>query len=397
MKTIKSHSLKKSILTILALALLFSGCDPFDTYAQYTYQSPEQMKDGIVTGTLNEVQVEVRAIEDAVDEILSGRFTEVHSMLIFKENKLVLEEYFTGHVFDWDAPYHHGEWVEWDETMLHNIHSSAKSITSACIGIAIDQGFIHSVSQSVFDYLPEHQHLKTGGKEHITIEHLLTMTSGLKWREWSAPYSSAENPIIGVWFQDKDPVSYILEKPLLHEPGKVFNYSTGNMVLLGEIIHQATHMPIEEFSRKYLFEPLGIDSCDWPVKYENGVDSNVLYLTPRAMGKVGLTYLNGGIWNGERILNGEWVENSARPFGGNQGINIPGEQSGKMGYSYSWWTKEYVESGNTIHMYAASGFGGQHIMVLPEVNTVVVFTGGNYYSKRPPFKILKKYIIPALH
>jgi CubicO group peptidase (beta-lactamase class C family) len=67
-----------------------------------------------------------------------------------------------------------------------------------------------------------------------------------------------------------------------------------------------------------------------------------------------------------------------------------------MGYSYSWWTKQYSRSGNTIHMYAASGFGGQHIMVFPELNMVVVFTGGNYLTKRPPFKILKKYVIPAI-
>ena len=78
------------------------------------------------------------------------------------------------------------------------------------------------------------------------------------------------------------------------------------------------------------------------------------------------------------------------------GINVPGEPSGKLGYAYTWWTKEYSHSGKRIYMYAAGGWGGQHIMVLPEVNTVVVFTGGNYLTKRPPFKILKKYIIPAM-
>lgn len=78
------------------------------------------------------------------------------------------------------------------------------------------------------------------------------------------------------------------------------------------------------------------------------------------------------------------------------GINIPGEPSGKLGYSYSWWTKDYFKSGKVTHMYAAGGFGGQHIMVLHDLNTVVVFTGGNYLSRRPPFKIIKKYVIPAL-
>ena len=93
-------------------------------------------------------------IEKAVSEIYSGKYKEVHSMLIFKDDKLVLEEYFTGHDYQWDAPNHHGELVTWDRSMQHCLHSVTKSIISICIGIAIDQGFIESVHQSIFDYLP---------------------------------------------------------------------------------------------------------------------------------------------------------------------------------------------------------------------------------------------------
>ena len=91
-----------------------------------------------------------------------------------------------------------------------------------------------------------------------------------------------------------------------------------------------------------------------------------------------------------------WVEKSATTFPGNTRINVPGEDSGWNGYSYTWWTKTLYKSGKRINMYSASGFGGQHIMILPELNTVVAFTGGNYITKRPPFKILKNYIIPAI-
>jgi len=219
----------------------------------------------------------------------------------------------------------------------------------------------------------------------------------LEWREWSAPYSSAYNPTIGIWFQDKDPISFILAKPLINEPGTSFNYATGNMVLLGEIIRNATKMTIDEFSNNYLFEPLQIDSSRWAVKYENGVDANNLMITPRAMVKFGAAFLNNGIYNGEHIIPEQWVEKSATSFPGNQGINVPGEPSGRLGYSYSWWTKTYYKSGKRIHMYTASGFGGQHIMVFPELNSVVVFTGGNYLTRRPPFKILEKYIIPSIN
>ena len=141
---------------MVILSLLLVSCEMFNTSAQYTYQTPERVIDGIEAGTL--------------------------------------EEYFPGHKYQWDAPYHLGEWVSWDRDMNHHLMSSTKSVTSALIGIAIDLGFIQSVHQSIFDYLPEHRHLATEGKEEITIEHLLTMTSGLEWREWSAPYSSYENP-----------------------------------------------------------------------------------------------------------------------------------------------------------------------------------------------------------
>ncbi len=397
MKRYNGLFMKKAIFLFIALSILNVSCQ-LDSSGQYTYRRPENIYDGFDVGTLEEVHIDGRLIAKAVDRIYQGKFTEVNAMLIYKDNKLVFEEYFQGHDYQWDAPYHHGEWVTWDRDMLHDIMSASKSITSACVGIAIDHGFIESVYQSIFDYLPEHQHLKTYGKENITIEHLLTMTAGLDWPEWSAPYSSVENPCIGIWFQDKDPITFILDKPLMHEPGTSFNYSTGNMQVLGEIIRHATDMTFDAFAKIYLFEPLGIDTSDYYLKFPNGVvEVNSLRITPRAMVKFGVTFLNEGIWNRQQIISEQWVEKSATPFAGNHGINVPGEPSGKLGYSYTWWTKEYSQSGKKIHMYTASGFGGQHIMVLPEVNTVVVFTGGNYLSKRPPFRILEKYILPAIH
>ncbi len=388
--------MKTYILNIIILSLLLGSCNMYNTSAQYSYDAPELINDGLEVGSLVDEGMNLKAIEDAVNGILGGRYPEVHSMLIYKDGRLVLEEYFQGHEYQWDAPYHHGDLVIWDRDMIHHLMSSTKSVTSALIGIAIDQGFINDVHQSIFDYLPEHGYMATGGKEVISIEHLLSMSSGLEWREWSAPYSSGENPCIGIWFLDMDPISFILGMPLVDKPGTNFNYSTGNMVVLGEIIHNATQLSIDEFARIYLFEPLGIDTADWALQYENGVDANNLRLTPRAMTKIGALFLNRGSWEGKQIVPEAWIEKSAIPYGSNKGINIPGEPSGKLGYSYGWWTKDYHQSGKMIHMYAAGGFGGQHIMILPEVNTVVVFTGANFLTRRPPFKILEKYLIPAL-
>jgi CubicO group peptidase (beta-lactamase class C family) len=107
-------------------------------------------------------------------------------------------------------------------------------------------------------------------------------------------------------------------------------------------------------------------------------------------------FLNNGVWNDDQIISEQWVEKSATSFPGNDGINVPGTDSGRVGYSYSWWTKQYSNSGKDIHMFWAGGWGGQRIMVFPEVNTVVVFTGGTYTSEVQTFNILEKYVIPAI-
>jgi CubicO group peptidase (beta-lactamase class C family) len=404
--------MKKGILLISIASLLFISCQSTPSI-QYTYRPPENINDGLDVGTLEEVNIDSTLIEKAVNDINRGKYGEVHSMLIFKDNKLVLEEYFPGHEYVWEAANHHGEMVNWDRIMDHPIHSVTKSVTSICIGIAVDKGYIDSVHQSIFDYLPEHQHLNIDGKDKITIEHLLTMTSGLEWHEWNAPYSSRDNDAIEIWFQDaegkKDPISYVLEKPLVDTPGTKFNYSGGNMIVLGEIIKHATGMDIDEFSGMYLFEPLGIESFNWGVRFPNGVieAASGLEITPRAMAKIGVTFLNNGVWHAKQIIAEQWVEKSATPFADNQGINVPGTDSRNVGYSYSWWTKHYPESGwqlsckssNTVrglYLYYAGGWGGQRIIVFPELNAVVVFTGGNYTYNVKTFNILEKYVIPAL-
>ena len=368
----------------------------------YAYRPPENINDGLDVGTLDEVSVDSELIEEAVNDIKRGKYREVHSILIFKDSKLVLEEYFEGHKYQWDAPEHHGELVAWNKSIQHCVHSVTKSITSACIGIAIDKGFIESVHQSIFDYLPEYQHLNTDGKDKITIEHLLTMTSGLEWMEWNAPYSSRDNPIIEIWFQEseqnKHPFTFILEGSLIDAPGTSFRYFGGNQIVLGGIIENATQMDIDEFSAEYLFGPLEIDSFDWWSRFESGVieAASGLKMTPRDMVKIGAAFLNEGVWNGERIVSEEWVEKSAIPFADNKGIDCPGTDRKNVGYSYSWWTKTFTDSGEGIHMFLAGGWGGQRIIVFPELNTVVVLIGGTYTSSTRIISLLERHIIPAL-
>ena len=387
--------MKNTILILSLLSLLATSCN--NCASRYLYNAPKNMNDGIETGTIENVDIDDTRIARATNEINCGKYGEVHSMLIYKDNLLVFEEYFQGHIFQWDAPGYYGEQVQWRYEMPHHIMSCTKSFTSACIGIAIDLGYIENVHQSIFEFLPDHQHLKTNNREYITIEHLLTMTSGLAWNEWGAPHGTSANDIDMLYFDCKDPVSCVLERPLVAEPGQVFTYNGGGMVVLGEILKNATNLNIDEFSKKYLFEPLGIDSTEW-TKYSNGMfdAAGSLKLIPRDMLKLGVSYLNNGVWNGERIISSEWIKNSSNTYNKNEKINIPMEDSGRNGYAYSWWTSELSYSGEKIKMYRAGGWGGQSIMVFPGFDMVVVFTGGNYAANSKLYKLLTRYVLPAI-
>ncbi|WP_372650160.1 serine hydrolase domain-containing protein [Draconibacterium sp.] len=203
------------------------------------------MNDGIHVGTSADANIDERFIQDAVRKIYAGKFGEIHSMLIYKNDKLVVEQYFPGHLYAWDKPYYHGEYVEYGPETMHSVMSVTKSFVSACIGIAVDKGFIKSVDQSIFDYLPEHQHLKTNNREYITIEHLLTMTSGLAWDEWSAAHGTeSANDMDRLYFDCDDPVTCVLDREWWAEPGTSFTYNGGGIVILGEILRNASSLSL---------------------------------------------------------------------------------------------------------------------------------------------------------
>jgi CubicO group peptidase (beta-lactamase class C family) len=119
-------------------------------------------------------------------------------------------------------------------------------------------------------------------------------------------------------------------------------------------------------------------------------------MTPRDMLKFGMTYLNRGYWNGMKIIPEDWVTWSSVAYNNNKRINIPIEDSGKNGYGYTWWITEHDHNGKKISMYRANGWGGQTIMVIPDLEMVIVFTGGNYASRSSLFKLVNRYIIPSI-
>lgn len=385
------------VIILFLILCLNTQCEK-DFSDQFPYKPPSDLNDGLKVSTLDEVNMDEAMLRKAVGRIDKGRYGEIHSMLIYKDDLLVFEDYYDGHQYQWDAPGHYGEFVTWNSDMQHCIHSDTKSIVSLCIGIAIDRGFIQSVNQSIFEYLPDYQDLNKNNKDYVTIEHLLTMTSGFRWEEWGVSLGSVENDQIGIWFWENGPMDYVLHRELVAVPGTRFNYSGGDIQILVEILENATGMPLDEFSEKYLFEPLGISSFDWWLIFATGEIQGAggLKLTPRDMIKIGAMMKNKGVWNGTRVISEDWINHCITPYAGNREIKVPGEDLGKVGYAYTWWTKDFTFKGNTIEMFSALGWGGQKITVIPEYDLVIVFTGANYNSRVHDLEIIERFILPAI-
>ena len=190
----------------------------------------------------------------------------------------------------------------------------------------------------------------------------------------------------------------ILERPLVNKPGTKYVYHSGSTVILGEIIKNATGMDIEAFSWEYLFGPMGIETPAWDWINDTGViyAGGSQMLTSREMLKFGVTYLNDGTWDGQQIIPEEWISLSSVPFGNNTRIKVPGVDGGRKGYGYQWWIWDTEHNGDRLNTFFAFGWGGQYIIVIPELETVIVFTGGIYTSNMHNFKIMERYILPAM-
>jgi CubicO group peptidase (beta-lactamase class C family) len=303
-----------------------------------------------------------------------------------KDGKLVFEEYFIGYTFDYNDPQYKGELTDYEIDTIHNTASVTKSITSALVGIAIDQGSIQGVDEKMFAFFPDYASLSDERKGAITLEHLLTMTSGLEWNEWNLPYRDTRNDLIQLFFVF-DPIEYILAKPVVNEPGTRWYYNSGGTDILGEVIREATGLRMDDFAEEYLFVPLGITDYEWVHINPDMISAHGgLKLRPRDMAKLGYLFLNGGMWDGERIVSKEWVEESTKGQ-----FFVHGER-----YGYQWWSRSYSYGSTAVVSFYADGWGGQRIMVFPSLDMVVVFTGGNYVEEVPVDLIIERHILPAV-
>ena len=384
---------------VLILAVLISCSDdknnnPVITNPEGTYQYtvPEQTNDGWLTASVTEVGMLEEPLVEMVRMIDTFQNHQIHNILIFKEGKLVFEEYFTALQYDDSPPSNGNSMMDYDREMLHYLASGSKSVTSVLFGIAIKQGFIDpNLDLKITEYFPHYSSILRGSKKDITVKHLLTMTSGLDFDENTYPYGDQRNDVTAL-FYESDPIRFVLSKSMHAAPGEVFHYNSGVTNVIADIIRLQSDRNLLNFANQYLFEPLGISNYSWQqIRGEYYFASGGLSLRPRDMAKIGQLFLNNGLWEGEQILSPEWIEASMKSY-------VVPDMNITSGYGYQWWV-ESANAGSTVINYCMSaGYGEQYMFVVPALELIMVFNGG-YFSEPitlSPFQLVDNYIVYAL-
>jgi CubicO group peptidase (beta-lactamase class C family) len=270
----------------------------------------------------------------------------LHSAIVIRNGYIVAEGYNADYVVD--TP--------------QDLFSVTKSITGILTGIAIQEGKLKGTAQKLTDFYP--QLASDSIKSTLTLGNLLSMNAGLEWdntneRSTTEMYDSPN------WVQ------YVLNRPVLSPPGKIFQYSNGNAHVMSAILQKATGKSTTEYARDKLFDPIGIKDVMW-YQDPQGIDIGAFAVQMRArdMARLGFLYLYNGKWDNKQIVPESWVENSVTK-------KMDGEfnDGTKGGYGYFWWLKHLdLEGGRKADLFYAAGSGGQRIYVVPEYNLIFVVT-----------------------
>jgi CubicO group peptidase (beta-lactamase class C family) len=298
-----------------------------------------------------------------------GRVSGLHALLVSRGSKRVFEHYGRGEDESWGRRL---GTVVFAPDVMHDLRSVSKSVVGLIYGIALAAGKVPPPQAKLYDQFPEYANLaKQPGRDRLTVQHGLTMTLGLEWDELTIPYGNpgnSENAMEAA----PDRFRFILERPIVGEPGLSWTYCGGATALLGRLIAKGTGEDLLAYSRRVLFDPLEVGPAEWA----QGKDGEFraasgLRLLPRDMLKFGQLVLAGGRWNGMQIVPSDWVKRATTPL-----VAIDRGRS----YGYHWYTGEAIAgTPPRSHPWVAGiGWGGQRLFVLPTLDLVVAINCGNY-------------------
>jgi CubicO group peptidase (beta-lactamase class C family) len=334
--------MRKTLFVFLLITWIIPGCA--SQQAPIAVPPPSYWPtQGWQTSTPEEQGFDSARIAEGLQS-MRDRGIDIHSLTVIRNDQMILDAYF--------YPY--------DGESSHVTASVTKSVLTTLIGIAADQGKL-SLDDRMVSFFPDRAIANRGfWKDRITVRQLAGMTSGLDCVSANDEQTLTEMGAAPDWVQ------FTLDLKVTHIPGTYFEYCSPGMHVLSAILQEATGVTAAEFARIHLFEPLGITDVLWesdPQGYTDGWAG--LYLQPRDLAKIGFLMLHQGRWDGKQIVSSRWVTEATR---------LQKKTGRGDDYGYGWWVPQpaqFVE-------FVAAGRGGQHIRVLPQLNTVIVTTGGGF-------------------
>lgn len=347
----------------------------------WVYRRPSAENDGWPVASLDEVGISRETLTPLVQMLInmpmdSVRSQQIHGMLIARNGKLVLEEYFHG----------------FHRERLHDTRSAAKSITSFLVGAAMEGGVPVSPTTRVYQVMesPATFAALESRKRALTLEHLLTMSSGLDIDD-SDPNSVGNEDTMQEQREQPDWYRYTLELKTVRDPGEKAVYGSANPNLAGGVLAKVSGRWLPELFQSLVAGPLQIRH--YAMDLQPGGEAYMgggVQIAPRDFLKIGQVMADGGRWHGQRIVSPAWATKStARLF-----------EIGANGYGYLWWVRDFPHQGGTVRAFYAGGNGGQVIMGIPELHLAIAFFGGNY-SDPVMFNTQRvyvpKYILPAVN
>lgn len=357
----------KKFLILISLV----SCGTLCAQQKYEYQTPALLNDGWEIGNASKEGLNLQLFEQFFTA-LNAQEHKLHSMLLVKEGKLVMEEYFNGY----------------DHEQRQDLRSVTKSVISLLIGIALEEGRITSVDDPVAKYVPEFSRAVDAGsdKQSITIRHLLTMSSGMDCNDWDKQSAGQEDKL----YKKKNWLKHMAGLAMLSDPGTESYYCTGCVMLLAHILELTSGLSWRYEAQKYLFGPMGITDVEFAHTSKKSMPeaSKRLYMRPRDVAKLGQLILKWGQWEQKQLVPASWIEQ----------ISFRKTQISGLDHSYLWWKLPFEKDGKKVDATCATGNGGQYILVFPEYDLVAIFTGGAYNSQEDklPFAIVNKVILPSL-
>lgn len=305
---------------------------------------------------LTSVKMSQDTIAKLIQLINSNPPNDFRGMVVIKDNKLVVEEYFNTY---------------WRET-IHDIRSAGKGVTSLLLGIAIDKGLIKDVEQSIYDFLPSPKFTRPDkdGHQDIKIKHLLTMSSGLSAddNDENSPGSSLN------WLTKKNWVNFAISLPMIFTPGQKYVYNDVCPMLIGAIIEETSGKKLSDFAKENLFTPLGIREYYWYTA-SNGRTGPMgnLYISTLDFAKLGQLVINKGQWQGKKIISSTWINEISK-----KRFDISKDDPFANSYGYFWFATTKEANGKKYDCFYASGNGGNLLFVVPSENLVVSLTSSAY-------------------